>query len=359
MNNRTFIGIILGAAAACAGLASYAAAGSVSAYALQKAVRRGSVWHPVEVETMDLLNGPGGEQSYKFREKVECKYEEKDPKNPLGGHSPKFPCWKDGVRLKIKYKPEANPEVYGEVASTRLFWALGFYAEKMYSVDIVCENCPTDPWTDDGSQPRATRTFSPATIQTKLKGEPMWFSADYLGWSYSDLDSISEKEGGASKAQVDAFKLLSVFVNHVDNTSNQQKVLCPPGDDKCAAPLVYVTDLGGTFGGQNGGTSYRKWSKKKIWKDAKACVADFKGNSEGYADPKISEAGRKLLADLLSRLSDKQIADLFAGARFDHHGKFEPPLPSAKGKPRAVEVADWAAAFKAKRKEIVDARCPD
>ncbi|PIP85166.1 MAG: hypothetical protein CO113_11690 [Elusimicrobia bacterium CG_4_9_14_3_um_filter_62_55] len=332
--------------------------GPVSNYAMKKAVRGGVVWHPVDVETMDLLNGPGGEQSFKFREKVACKYEEKDPKNPLGGHSPKFPCWKDGVRLKIKYKPESNPEVYSEVAATRLFWALGFYAERMYSVDVVCENCPVDPWTDDGSQPRATRTFSPATIQTKLKGEQLWFSAGYHGWEYADLETVSERDGGASKAQVDAFKLLSVFVNHIDNTANQQKTLCLPEDAKCASPALYVTDLGGTFGGLSGGISFRKWSKKKIWKDSKACVADLKGTSGNYADPVISEDGRTFLAGLLSKLSDKQIADLFAGARFDDHARFEPPIPADQGKPRPLAISDWVKAFKAKRKEIADAKCP-
>ncbi len=334
----------------------FAHAGKVSQYQLKKTIQRAKVWHPVDVEKMDLLNGPGGKGSYKLGQDVPCKYEEKDPKNPLGGHSPKFPCWdKAGTRLKVKYNPAGNPEVFGEIAGTRLFWALGFYAEKMYSVNILCENCPRDPWSDKGKQPRATRSFNPATLQTKLEGENI-YSTKWHGWEYNQLEVVKEKSGGSSEAEVEAFKLLSVFVNHADNTSNQNRIVCFPGDEECKNPILMVTDLGSTFGGK-GGTNFHHWEKRSIWKDKKACVANFDGTAKGFDYPTIKESGRKFLADLMGRLSDKQITDLFKGARMDFLGKHLPKI-RIKGKARHVRVQDWVRVFKQKRKEITSAHCP-
>ena len=328
----------------------------VSVYARKDILRRAKVWRKVDVASRDTLNGPQGEGAYAFNEKVPCKYEEKDPMHPLGGHSSKFPCWDaSGERLKVKYN---HSEVFGEVAATRLFWALGFYAERMYSVQIVCENCPKDPWTDDGTQKRATRTFSMATVQKRLKGTPIEYK-EGLSWGFDELKYISEKSGGSSKAEVDALKLLSVLVNHVDNTANQQLLLCPEGDANCAHPIAYVTDLGGTFGGQNGTTNFRNWSRKKsVWKDPKKCVADFKGTSADYRDPKISEGGRKFLSGLLEQLTDKQLYDLFKSARFDVGAKEEYPIVTEGGKARSVTIDDWVREFKRRRKEIAAVRCP-
>lgn len=321
-----------------------------------EAISRARVREDVDPSTRDLLNGPGGEGAYALGEEVRCRYEERDPLKPIGGHSKKFPC-RDArdVRLKVKYDPSANAEVVGEVLATRLFWALGFYAERMYSVKVVCENCPADPFIST-APPRGTRVFEPATIQRRLAGEELSETQDE-GWSMRDLEAVDPSAGGASRAEVDALKLLMVFVNHTDNTANQQRLLCRPDDPKCARPAMYVTDLGGTFGGRGSTTSYRLWSKRKIWADPAKCVAAFEGTDPSYRDPAISEEGRALLARLLGALTDKQISDLFRGARADVLAKDEPMI-SAGGKARRVGIDDWAAAFKRKRAEIAEASCP-
>lgn len=322
-------------------------------------VRRARLRQAVDPSTLDLLNGPQGEGSFKLGEAVPCKYEEKDPLHPLGGHSPKFPCWtKSGERLKVKYKGEANPEVYGEVAGSRLLWALGFYAERMYSVKIVCDNCPADPWTSTKDSPRATRTFEPATVQRRLKGTEM-SEVEGEGWKFSDLDHINPAKGGASQAEADALRLLAVFMNHGDNTANQQALTCLEGDPDCKNPVMYITDIGGVFGGKGYFASYRHWTKKKsLWKDAKNCVADYTATDEKSNDPEISEAGRQLLSDLLGKLSEKQVRDLFLGARFDDFSKRQPPFIGPDGKSRPLTVDDWVKAFLEKRAQVASARCP-
>ncbi|MBI5202255.1 MAG: hypothetical protein HY925_11760 [Elusimicrobia bacterium] len=336
--------------------ASAASARLVSEMQRLDGLKRAKVWQAVEVEKMDLLNGPEG---YKAGEEIPCKYEEKDPLKPLGGHSRKFPCWdKSNNRLKVKYGADKNHEVFGEVAGSRFFWALGFYSDPIWSVKIKCENCPEDPFvSQDG--PRATRVFEPATVQKRLKGEDLQESADQ-GWTFDELDKLDPAKGGSSKAEVDALRLLAVFVNHGDNTTNQQRLICPDGDAKCKSPIAYATDLGGVFGGTNNETSFHHWTKKtSLWKDKSKCIADFKPTWQASANPKISEGGRKFLADLMGRLSEQQIRDLFKGARFDTLGQYENPIRTADGRSRRVTVDDWTKALLKRREELISTRCPE
>jgi hypothetical protein len=69
-------------------------------------------------------------------------------------------------------------------------------------------------------------------------------------------------------------------------------------------------------------------------------------------DPKITEAGRKFLADLLVQLTDQQLRDLFDVARVDRRSR----KPTSEEP--AASVDEWVAAFKHKRDEIVNHRCP-
>lgn len=337
-----------------------AASKIVSSEERTEVLKRAQVRVPVDPSAMDLRNGPNEPGLYKSGEVVSCTYEEKDPKNPLGGHSKKFPCWTaDKTRLKVKYGGGENPEIFGEVAATRLFWALGFYAERMSSVKLVCDNCPADPWTSTAASPRAKRTFEPVSLQKRLPGTEI-SKTEGEGWTYDKLADIDPELGGATPAETDALILLTAFVNHGDNTPNQQRLVCPPGDDDCKKPIAYVTDLGGTFGGKGYYTSYKNWAKRaNIWKDAKKCVADYTGTFEDFKDPVISEEGRKLLADLLDKLSEAQIRDLFLGARFDLLGKLDTPFIDEKGVSRQATVDDWTALFVKKRRQISEARCPE
>lgn len=321
------------------------------------ALARARVRENVDPSTRDTLNGPGGPGSFKAGEEVRCKYEEKDPMKPIGGHTKKFPCWKGDDRLKVKYDGAANREVFGEVAAARLFWALGFFSERMYTVKIVCENCPPDPFVTSDA-PRAVRTFDPASVQRKLKGEDLEVTKDE-GWTFEDLEAVDDSRGGATRAEVDALKLLAVFVNHGDNTPNQHRLTCLEGDAKCEHPALIASDLGSTFGGHDFLPSYKNWSKKAdLWKDRSRCIADFQGTTKGFRDPKISEAGRKLLSDLLGKLSEKQVRELFQGARFDAFGAIEKPLPFPGGKPRHPTVDDWTREFLRKRDQIAAVKCP-
>ena len=53
----------------------------------------------------------------------------------------------DGREVKVKYEQTGHyKEVFGEVLGTRIFWALGFYADRMIPVQVTCHKCPADPF---------------------------------------------------------------------------------------------------------------------------------------------------------------------------------------------------------------------
>jgi hypothetical protein len=84
-----------------------------------------------------------------------------------------------------------------------------------------------------------------------------------------------------------------------------------------------------------------------------ACVADMRKSFTGtLGDPKISEAGRQFLADLLLQLTDRQLRDLFEVARVERRSRD----PNHAGL-RPAKVDEWVTAFERKREEIVNHRC--
>ena len=82
-----------------------------------------------------------------------------------------------------------------------------------------------------------------------------------------------------------------------------------------------------------------------------ACIGNISKSLTGTLEyPKISEAGRAFLSNLLDRLTDDQLRDLFTVARF-------PSRAFAHGSSTGGTVDEWVAAFKAKRSEIAAKSC--
>jgi hypothetical protein len=182
------------------------------------------------------------------------------------------------------------------------------------------------------------------------------------GWAWAELARVDEAAGGAPLAQRDALTLLAVFVQHTDNKPAQQRLLCvdEKSDDEqqaCAHSLMMVNDLGQTFGRANvfnrdsvGSVNLEQWSAAHVWADATRCTGDLPQSQTGSLDnPRITEAGRKFLSDLLKQLSDAQLRDLFDVSRFAQR---------KGGASRPATVDEWVNAFKKKRDEIASVICP-
>lgn len=119
------------------------------------------------------------------------------------------------------------------------------------------------------------------------------------------------------------------------------------GNETCTSPWLVVKDLGTTFGKatalNNSSMDLNDWSGARIWREGAPCVGDLSKSMTGSLDnPRISEEGRKLLADRLLLLGDRQIRDLFRAAMAERRGG---------------SLDDWVRIFKRKRDEIVQAHC--
>jgi len=321
------------------------------------AIKRAQVWRKTNVAAMNIRLGPQGEDAFAPDATVTCKY----VKETFAGSSPKFGCTLgDDDQVKVRYGRD-NREIFAGVAATRLLWALGFGADALYPVHVICRGCPPALQ----GEPTATgeTRFDFAAIERKMPGRDMEAPSVGPGWGWSELDLVDERAGGAPRAHRDALKLLAVMLQHTDNKPEQQKLLCvDPETPKhklaaCASTFMMIHDVGLTFGTATlmnsqprSSANLQEWSRTPMWKDAQHCVGNLPPSQSGSLNnPIISEAGRQFLSDLLAQLSDRQIQDLFIAARFG-----EKPGLNGEG---GGSVGDWAAAFKQKREEIAAAKC--
>jgi len=319
------------------------------------AIVRAQLWNPTDVRTMDVMLGPQGKGAFPFRAPVNCDYVDKK----LGGDSPKFACviGKDD-EVKVKYGA-GNGEVFGEVLSTRLLWALGFMADRMYPVNVICRGCPAE--FGGIERPGQESRFDPAVIERKAEGME-WPSEATSAWSWDELDFTNPELGGAPKEQRDALKLLAVFIQHTDSKPEQQRIVCLSrgGASTCDRPFLMLNDVGLTFGRANrtnaneaGSVNLGAWRRTPVWKNDTGCTGNLPKSLTGTLDdPAISEEGRRFLANLLVQLSDRQIRDLFDVSRVEL--RLRSPGDVSSG---FATVDEWIDGFKEKRTQIVDRRC--
>jgi hypothetical protein len=335
----------------CVGQVQSRAAGPpVTRNARLDAIRRARVWEPTNVAAADIKAGPRGAFAFAAGATVTCDFV---PHEHGKGSTLKFDCALPSRReLKVRYGP-ANGEVYAQVAATRLLWALGFGATRMYPVTVVCRGCPPNPFKDPAPVDRSAPPvrFDPATIEVKADGKTIETKPDE-GWSWQELDLVDEAAGGASRRERDALTLVAVLMQHSSNKAINQRLLCLD-EPACTKTEMIIADVGKTFGRANllnddakAAVNFKEWSRMPVWKEGeRGCVGNLPSSLSGtLGNPRIGEDGRALLAGLLEQLSDRQIRDLFEVARFttrDPHSS----------------VADWVAAFKAKRTEITSRRC--
>jgi hypothetical protein len=314
-------------------------------------IRRAQVWREPAVAisrtTFSNLN----------LEEVSCRFKVSN----LGGTSPKFDCTLDsGEEIRIKYGN--GPEVPAEAAATRLLRTLGFAADDITLVRrLRCYGCPEEPFSTVravevvGAEPLLKRVidvndfedFQWVALERKFDAHAI--ETERLeGWSFFELDSVDERNGGAPRAHVDAIRLMAVLLAHWDNKSENQRLVClskKSNDDRaCDRPFLLLQDVGATFGPTK--VDLEAWSRVPVWEDRGQCTLSmrqlpFDGATFGRAT--ITERGRRFFADRLSQLSDAQLTELFESARFSQKRGFFAPTH---------DVADWVRAFKAKVEAI-------
>lgn len=341
-------------------------AGKVTTEIREASLASARVWAPpaVPVSGADLSSNPAG--GVGPDDEVSCRF---NPKM-VGGTTPKFNCdLPSGETIKVKYG-QGNPELNAEVASTRLLTALGFPADRMFVVRRVrCAGCPTFPFQalrcldridvktacfPGGLNYNRIVDFDAAVVERRIDGRIIEATEDQ-GWGWYELTRIDPARGGSSPAEVDAFRLMAVFLAHWDNKDANQRLICPAGkegpDGSCAAPIAIMQDLGATFGPTK--VDLHNWRQGRIWKDGASCLVSMEHLPWGggtFPESRISEGGRQQLLGLLQQLSDSQLRDLFESSGITR-------LDQVNAESRRVEA--WIGAFKDRVKQIREAGpCP-
>jgi hypothetical protein len=276
-----------------------------------------------------------------------CRYKPDE----VTGTTPKFDCeLPGGEKIKVKYG--GTQEIPSETAATRLLHALGFGADRVSRVDVVrCFGCPFQPFhtraliemlnlqnfVDRRIDYSSYRDFKQVSVERNLDGAAIEAGPE-RGWAFHELRYIDPSKGGATRAEVDALRLMAVFLHHWDNKSSNQRLTCPDSKTAdCRQPLAMIQDVGSEFGPKK--ADLENWRSKPVWHGERgACVLSMRGmpyNGGTFEDVAISEGGRRLLADRLRQLSQKQIETLFTAAGLE-------------------DVPAWTAAFQHRVRQIVD-----
>ena len=324
------------------------------------ALRRARVWRASDVAAFDFGSNTADPSDALSSDVVSCRF----LSDAVGGTTPKFNCvLPDGEVVKVKYG--RNAEIPAEAAATRLLTGLGFGADRIYILPrLDCYGCPPLPFHISRvfgfiRADRVPELLGPDTrvaeydwvgVERRMDGRPIAVDGK-SGWSWFELDPHPES-GGAARAEADALRLMASVLVHWDNKADNQRLLCldQPGrpDEPCPHPFAIIQDLGASFGPHK--VDLEGWRATPVWSDRTACRISmrhlpFLGST--FPDTVIGEGGRKRLGDLLSAMTESQIASLFRGARF---GEFE------QGRwfgPSADERA-WVEAFQDKVRQVVE-----
>ena len=317
-----------------------------------EAIARARVWRPPDapVEQASLGANPDG---FAISDELTCRFLPR----ASDGRTPKFQCvLPGGDVIKVKYGRQ-NHERLAEVAGSRLALAIGFGADRMFVVRrVTCWGCPRYPYPRlpwlDGLLADFSRaaSFEYPVIERQFPGREIR-AGESEGWAWSELEDVDEARGGSSRAELDAFRLFAVFVNHWDNKAENQRLTCLAGgegaDGGCTTPFALIHDFGATFGPRR--AELRGWSARPVWSDAATCTVSMRGmpyDGGTFPERQLTERGRTHLAGLLRRLSREQVTSLFAGARF--------------GEQSAGRVEGWVQAFEERVRQIVDrGPCPE
>ncbi|HEY6189018.1 MAG TPA: hypothetical protein VIW80_15285 [Pyrinomonadaceae bacterium] len=249
---------------------------------------------PLDIASCDLFLGPGGEAMQPDLRRLTFLEEEK------GGYSTKYRV-RDGAGREWVVK--VGKEAQSETAAVRLLWAVGYYTEINYLA------------------PRVTIPGKGTFENVRFEARP-----DYVKrldeWKWKKNPFVWTK-------QLQGLIVMMALLNNWDIKDSNNKILQVRSDRTGKTELRYIiSDLGATFGKvkldvpgfwriartRNEPGDYQRSGFVEDVKNGQVYFF-YKGKSqELFDDIKVDEA--RWIANLLSRLSDRQIMDAFRAANY-------------------------------------------
>jgi hypothetical protein len=275
---------------------------------------------PADIQSRNLFYGAGG-ASHEPHGRFTF------VKEDLDGSNPKFTVTDaDGMKWKVKLGTEARPET----AASRLLWAVGFSSDEDYFISRLRVDGITTPlhrgWKmrmRDGSFP-----------DVRLKREPK--QREKLGnWRWRDNPFTGTRE-------LNGLRVLMALINNWDLKDSNTAILRDKYGEDGSTEVVYeVSDLGASFGATGLDMEHQKEKGNLNRYRHSQFITSIRANEVSFATPSrptilaifnpheffsrmglrrigrgIPRSDARWMGQLLGRLSDQQIRDIFSAAGY-------------------------------------------
>ena len=256
---------------------------------------------PTDIGSRDLLLGSGGAEMQPDLSRVT--FIRDDP----AGHSIKYRVRDASGRV---WQTKLDNEAQTETAASRLVWAVGYMTEVNYLVPCVkIEGAPEPPAN------RVKRCEGNGFANVKFEARPEDVKRlDPWSWMNNPFKGTRELQG---------LIVMMALLNNWDTKDDNNKVLHVANGEGGRSELHYVvSDLGATFGKTGSFLSHTR-NRPDDYVKAKFVEGTRGGrvrincgckNSSVYDNITVEQA--RWIGGLLSRLSDRQIADAFRSANY-------------------------------------------
>jgi hypothetical protein len=283
-------------------------------------------------------------------------------------------------RFKIKYLkppyPDHNPrfnEVFTAVATTRIMWLLGFPADQVYPARAAnCIGCNDDPFGRKLADNKASIKDAPATFKVvTAERELPWDQInpqDDETWSWTDAAKFySDGEWThQQKVEYDAYRLALGLIHYYNALPQQNRLDCAEWEPEvaghskvCRKPMIYVHDLGSTFGKKRSGLDLFGTNPRGIFEayEPQTVFLD-PGNCELRAtllgEKQVLKEAQDLMIQRLARLDRETVKSIFRVARFNMMDQKQVKRLRAAGSQNVDEAAldEWTNVFLKRIEEV-------
>jgi len=285
-------------------LASSSVVGAKKKSKKDKPVPKGTpvMWRNQRIESLNLFDGPGGRGGRPDLRRLQLL------KSEEGGYSPKFRVRDAAGR---EWVAKLGNEAQSETAAVRLVWAAGYVSEINYLAP--CAHIP-------GAKPskKVERCEGDGFRNVRFEARPK--GVKRVGpWKWKENPFVGMH-------QFEGLKVLMALLNNWDLKDDNNVIIYAPGRGRGELHYV-ISDLGATFGRTGGVPVFWRitrsrnnpedYAASKFIDKVGGGYVDFHygGKNRGMLD-KISVEDARWVGELLSRLSDRQLADAFRAANY-------------------------------------------
>ncbi len=286
--------------------------------------------------------------------------------------------------FKIKYLKPPYPghdprfnEVFTAVAATRFMWLLGFPADHVYPAGSAsCIGCTDDPFGGKLTNNKASLKDSPSVFKiVNAERELPWDQInpdDDETWSWTDVAKFyaDGEWTHQQKVEYDAYRLALGLIHYHNALPQQNRLDCAewepetPGHSKvCRKPVIYVHDLGSTFGKKRSGFDvfgtnprgiFSAWEPQTVFLNQANC--ELRATLLG--DKQVLKEAQDLMIQRVARLDRETVKSVFRVARFNMTDQSQVRRLRAGGAQNVDEAAldQWTNTFLKRIEEIRSAQ---